>query len=126
MNASLNLLGRILLAVIFLVSGYGKIAGAAGTAAYFGQMGFPAPLVVAYLVGAFELLGGIAIVLGWQMRAVGIVFALFCVATALLAHTGDQIAFMKNLAMAGGFLVLAGSGATGLALDKPKRESRYA
>ncbi|MCB8837995.1 DoxX family protein [Aurantimonas sp. VKM B-3413] len=126
MNANLILAGRILLAVIFLVAGYGKLTDAAGTAGYFGQIGFPAPLLVAYLVGAFELLGGIAIVAGFQTRIVAIALAVFCVATGLLAHLGDQTALMKNIAMAGGFLVLAGSGAGAVAVDKPKRESRYA
>ena len=126
MNANLILAGRILLAVIFVVSGFGKLTAAAGTAAYFGQMGFPAPLVVAYLVGAFELLGGLAIVAGFQTRILAIAFAIFCVATGLLAHLGDQISLMKNIAMAGGFLVLAGAGAGAVAVDKPKRESRYA
>ena len=126
MNANLVLVGRVLLSVIFIVSGYGKIAGAVGTAAYFGQMGFPAPLVVAYLVGAFELLAGLAGLVGFQVRAVGIALAAFCIATALVAHLGDQISFMKNVAMAGGFLVLAGSGAGAMAIDRSRRESRYA
>ncbi|WP_102960735.1 DoxX family protein [Mangrovicella endophytica] len=126
MNANLLPIGRILLSIIFIVSGFGKLAGAAGFSGYLASLGFPAPLVMAYLVGLFELLGGVALVVGFQTRIVAIAFALFCVATGLLAHMGDATALMKNIAMAGGFLVLAASGPGAFAVDKPARESRYA
>lgn len=126
MNANLILVGRVLLSIIFIVAGFGKLTGAAGFAGYLGSLGFPAPLVMAYLTGAFELFGGLAILAGFQTRVVAIALAAFCVATALIAHLAEPNVLMKNIALAGGFLVLAGSGAGALAVDKAKRESRYA
>ena len=116
-NASASiLLGRILLSVIFLLSGFGKLTAISGTAGYFGSLGLPLPTVTAVIVGLIELLGGLAILVGFQTRIVGWVMAIFTVATALVAHTGwaDQsqmINFLKNLGIAGGFIVLASAGA---------------
>ena len=116
------LLGRILLAVIFLLSGFGKLTAISGTAAYFGALGLPVPTVTAVLVGLIELLGGIAILVGFQTRSVAWVLAIFTIATGLVAHTGwaDQmqmIQFLKNLAITGGFLLLASSGAGAYSID---------
>ena len=116
------LLGRILLAAIFLLSGFGKLTAIAGTAGYFGSLGLPLPTATAIIVGLIELLGGIAILVGFQTRIVGWVLAIFTVATGLVAHTGwaDQmqmIQFLKNLAIAGGFLLLASSGAGAYSID---------
>jgi len=116
------LLGRILLAVIFLLSGFGKLTAISGTAAYFGALGLPVPTVTAVLVGLIELLGGIAVLVGFQTRIVAWVLAIFTVATGLVAHTGwaDQmqmIQFLKNLAITGGFLLLASSGAGAYSID---------
>jgi len=116
------LLGRILLAVIFLLSGFGKLTAISGTAGYFGAMGLPVPTVTAIVVGLIELLGGIAILVGFQTRIAAWVLAIFTIATALVAHTGwaDQnqmIHFLKNVAITGGFLVLASSGPGAYSID---------
>lgn len=122
-NSSVTiLLGRILLAVIFLLSGFGKLTAISGTAAYFGSLGLPVPTVTAVVVGLIELLGGIAVLIGFQTRVTAWVLAIFTVATGLVAHTGwaDQmqmIQFLKNLAIAGGFLLLASSGAGAYSID---------
>jgi putative oxidoreductase len=122
-NASATiLLGRVLLAVIFLLSGFGKLTAIAGTAAYFGGLGLPLPTATAIVVGLIELLGGVAILVGFQTRIAAWVLAIFTVATALVAHTGwaDQmqmINFLKNLAIAGGFIALAASGAGAYSVD---------
>lgn len=121
-NSLAILLGRILLAVIFVLSGFNKLADIAGTAGYFGSMGLPVPTVTAVVVGLIELLGGLAIVVGFQTRIVSWVLAVFTIATALVAHTGwaDQnqmIHFLKNVAITGGFLVLASSGAGAYSID---------
>ena len=122
-NSSVTiLLGRILLAVIFLLSGFGKLTAISGTAAYFGGLGLPLPTVTAVVVGLIELLGGLAILVGFQTRAAAWVLAVFTVATGLVAHTGwaDQmqmIQFLKNLAITGGFLLLASSGAGAYSID---------
>ncbi|AEH89555.1 DoxX family protein [Mesorhizobium opportunistum] len=122
-NSSVTiLLGRILLAVIFLLSGFGKLAAISGTAGYFGALGLPLPTVTAVIVGLIELLGGLAILVGFQTRIAAWVLAIFTVATGLVAHTGwaDQmqmIQFLKNLAITGGFLLLASSGAGAYSID---------
>ncbi|MGX8008107.1 DoxX family protein [Mesorhizobium sp. ORM8.1] len=122
-NSSLTiLLGRVLLAVIFLLSGFGKLTAISGTAAYFGAMGLPAPTATAVIVGLIELLGGLAVLLGFQTRIAAWVLAVFTIATALVAHTGwaDQnqmIHFLKNVAITGGFLLLATSGAGAYSID---------
>ncbi|TRC88998.1 DoxX family protein [Mesorhizobium sp. WSM4310] len=122
-NSSVTiLLGRILLAIIFLLSGFGKLTAISGTAAYFGGLGLPVPTVTAVVVGLIELLGGLAILVGFQTRVAAWVLAIFTVATGLVAHTGwaDQmqmIQFLKNLAITGGFLLLASSGAGAYSID---------
>ncbi|UDL91366.1 DoxX family protein [Mesorhizobium sp. PAMC28654] len=122
-NSSVTiLLGRILLSVIFLLSGFGKLTAISGTAAYFGGLGLPIPTVTAVVVGLIELLGGLAVLAGFQTRSAAWVLAVFTVATGLVAHTGwaDQmqmIQFLKNLGIAGGFLLLASSGAGAYSID---------
>ena len=121
MNKFLNLAGRILLAVIFLKAGADKMSNPAGTMQYMEAMGVPGFLVWPTI--ALELLGGVAIVIGYQTRLVAFALAAFCVATALLFHHhfGDQMQltlFLKDLALAGGFLLLASSGATGFTVDR--------
>jgi putative oxidoreductase len=81
-----------------------------------GQMGLPAPLVLTYLMGLSEIIGGIALVLGIQTRLVGILLAAWCVLTGLVVHLGAPIDFMKNLALAGGLIVLAAASPGSLAL----------
>ncbi len=123
MNQFLNLVGRILLAVIFLKSGVGKLSNPAGTMQYMEAMGVPGLLF--WPTVALEVLGGAAIVIGYQTRLVAFALAVFCVAAAFLFHHhfGDQTQmtqFLKNLSMAGGFLVLASTGATGFAVDRTR------
>ncbi len=115
-----DLLGRILLSVIFIVAGLGKITGYAGTQGYMEVMGVPGALLP--LVIAVELLGAVAIILGYQTRIAALLLAGFSVLSAILFHANfaDQtqsIMFMKNLAMAGGFLLLVARGAGGWSLD---------
>ena len=119
MNANLLLLlGRILLGADFVYAGYGKLMGAAGMTGFFGSLGLPDSIVFVYLVGAFELLAGLAVIVGFQVRIAGILLALFCIATGFLAHAGDFTIFMKNITMAGGFLALAGAGAGAYAVER--------
>jgi len=117
-NNTLLLVGRILLALIFIVSGYGKLAGGpANFAGYLTQMGFPAALLFAWATTALELLGGLAILIGLATRPVAAALALFCIATALVAHLGDSTALLKNLGLAGGYLLLAATGAGAISVD---------
>ena len=121
-SSSLVLVGRILLSIIFILAGFGKFTGLAGTAGYFGSMGLPMPMVTAVVVALVELVGGLAILLGFFTRPASYLLAAFCLATAFVAHFdfSDQmqmINFQKNLAMAGGFLVLAAFGPGALSVD---------
>ena len=124
MDRYLHLLGRILLALIFLMSAFGKISNPAGTMKYMEAMGVPGMLLWPTI--AVELLGGLAIVVGYKTRYVALALAGFCVVSALLFHRnfGDQmqmVNFLKNLGLAGGFLLLASSGATAFAMDGTRR-----
>ncbi|MER9918149.1 MULTISPECIES: DoxX family protein [unclassified Mesorhizobium] len=116
------LLGRILLAATFLLSGFGKLTAISGTAGYFGAMGLPVPTITAIVVGLIELLGGLAVLVGFQTRIAAWVLAVFTIASAFVAHTGwaDQnqmIHFLKNVAITGGFLLLASSGPGAYSID---------
>jgi putative oxidoreductase len=118
-SAPLDLAGRILLSLIFITAGWGKIGGYEGTAGYMESMGVPGMLLP--LVIALELGGGIAILLGVLTRLTALALAGFCVLSGVIFHGGDdpmqQILLMKNLAMAGGFLVLAARGAGAFSID---------
>ncbi|MGB1580263.1 MAG: DoxX family protein [Nevskiales bacterium] len=112
--------GRILLAAIFILAGFGKITGYEGTAAYMASQGVSTQLLP--LVILLEIGGGLAIVLGLFTRLMALALAGFSIASALLFHfnLADQmqfILFFKNLAMAGGFLLLAVHGAGAWSLD---------
>ncbi len=115
-----DLAGRILISLIFLLAGLQKIGGYEGTQAYMAAMGVPGGLLP--LVIALEVGGAIAIILGWRTRIVAFLLAGFSIVSALIFHRalGDQmqfIMFMKNLAMAGGFLFLVARGAGEWSLD---------
>lgn len=121
-NSAIVLIGRILLAIIFIMAGLSKFGDAAGNAAYFGSVGLPMPGILVWLVAIFEVVAGIAILVGFMTRPAAYLLALFCIASAVVAHAnfGDQIQmilFMKNLAIAGGFLVLGASGPGSISVD---------
>ena len=115
------LIGRLLMAQIFLIAGLGKIGNYAGTQAYMDAMGVPGMLLP--LVILLEVGGGLALLLGWQTRWAVWALAGFSVIAAAIFHSnfGDQmqmIMFMKNLAIAGGLLVLSVHGAGAYSLDR--------
>jgi len=114
--------GRLLLVAIFLLSGSGKLADPSGTIAFIGSTGAPLPAVGYALSVAIELGVSTMFLLGYKTRSAAAALALFCVATALLFHNklGDQNQmnnFMKNFAMAGGFLQVVALGAGAFTLD---------
>ena len=116
----LILIGRVLLSIMFIREGWEKIFGYAATQEYMQAAGVPGALLP--LVILTELGGGLCILLGLLTRWVAIALAGFCVLAALFFHYHpddmmQMINFMKNLTIAGGFLVLAGSGPGALALD---------
>jgi putative oxidoreductase len=112
------LLSRVLMAAIFIQSGFGKATNPSHTMAMMASHNLPLP-GLAYAVSVLvELGGGLAFLVGWNGRAAALVLSIWCVATAFVAHyhpgdTNNMIHFMKNLCMAGGFLqvVVYGSGA---------------
>ena len=112
--------GRVFIALIFVVAGWGKIGGYAGTQAYMESVGVPG--IMLPLVIALELGGGLLIIAGFQTRIVAFLLSGFCLVSAALFHANfaDQmqsILFMKNVAMAGGFLFLVVHGAGAFSLD---------
>jgi len=120
MNNLTVLLGRIGLALIFILSGWSKIAGYDGTQQYMEAMGVSGVLLP--LVIVVELGGGLAILGGLATRWAALGLAGFTLLAAVLFHAnlGDQnqfISFMKNVAIAGGFLILATQGAGSFSLD---------
>ena len=114
------LIARILLGALFLVAGLGKLGDVSGFAAFMASGGVPA--VLAWPVVLFEILAGIAIIVGFQTRLVALALAVFCVLTALMYHfvPSDQLQMtmmFKNLGLAGGYLLLASFGPGRYALD---------
>ena len=114
------LLGRLFLAMIFIQSGLSKMSDYAATQSYMDAMGVSSALLP--LVIALEVVGGIAIVIGFKARLVALAMAGFSLLSALLFHTNfsDQtqtIMLMKNIAIAGGFLMIVAHGAGAYALD---------
>lgn len=118
-----DLSGRVLLAVLFLVAGFGKLGAYAGTQAYMASKGVPGALLP--LVIALELGGGALIVAGLWTRAAALALAAFTLLAAAIFHANfadqiQQIMFLKNVAIAGGFLLLATHGAGAWSLDARK------
>ncbi len=114
-----DLAGRILIAAIFITAGWSKIGGYAGTQGYMESVGVPGALLP--LVILLELGGGLAIVAGLLTRVTALALAGFSIISAVLFHGGadqmQQIMFMKNFAMAGGFLFLVANGAGRISVD---------
>jgi putative oxidoreductase len=115
-----DMLGRILISLIFLVSGVNKLTSYADTLSYMQSAGVPGFLLP--VVIAVEILGALAIIVGWHLRWAALALAGFSLLTALLFHLDfsnqmQTIMFLKNLAIAGGFLVLFANGAGELGLD---------
>lgn len=120
-----ELAARSFLSVLFLLSGFGKISAYAGTAAYMASLGVPSALLP--VVIATEILGALAIILGWQTRIAAFLLAGYSLLTALIFHSNfaDQvqmIMFLKNVSIAGGFLLLVANGAGALSLDRRARQ----
>ena len=112
--------GRLFLAMMFLMAGLSKIGNYAGTQGYMDAMGVPGALLP--LVIALEALGGLAIILGWQTKIASLALAGFCVVSAVMFHNdfsnqAEMSSFMKNVTIAGGFLLLIAHGPGAYALD---------
>ncbi len=115
-----SLVGRVMIALIFVLAGLSKISAIEVTQGYMEAMGLPGILI--YPTILFEVAAGLAIIAGFQTRSVALALAGFSLLSAFIFHNqlGDQmqfILFMKNVAMAGGFLFLARYGAGELSID---------
>ncbi|PDQ19315.1 hypothetical protein CN311_20220 [Mesorhizobium sanjuanii] len=124
----LLLVSRLLLAALFFPSGFHALADIAGTSGYFAGLGLPLPTLVAWATGLFELIAGLAILVGFKTPIVALLLAAFCVAAGFIGHYGQgggdpTLTFlhsqmlMKDIAIAGGFLALAVVGAGAYSLD---------
>lgn len=124
------LAGRILLALIFIIAGFGKFTGIEGTAGYIASKGLPLPHLLAIGAAILEVGGGILLIVGWKTRWAAAALLLFTAATALIFHTfwsvpPEQVAnqmnhFLKNVAMMGGLLYIMTFGSGPLGADEKK------
>ncbi|MCV0441404.1 MAG: DoxX family protein [Hydrogenophaga sp.] len=134
MNALQNplaLIGRILLAILFVPAGYGKIAGFTGTVGYATAMGLPLPTVGVAIALVIELVGGLALLVGFGTRIAALALALFTLVASFYFHAYwavpaeqqmmQQLMFFKNIAITGGLLAFAAFGAGALSLDARRK-----
>lgn len=127
----LTLVGRLLLAALFLPAGISKIGGFAGTAGYIASKGLPLPEVGAAIAVAVEILGGLALILGFGTRLAALALALFTLVATFIFHNYwgvpadqafvQQLMFNKNIAVVGGLLILAAHGAGAWSLDAKRQ-----
>ena len=125
-NKFLDLIGRILLSLMFLLAGVNKVGQYEATQGYMEAMGVPGVLLP--LVILLEIAGAIALIVGWQTRWAALALAVFTVLAAALFHANfeDQmqmILFMKNLAVAGGLLLVFVNGPGQISLDEKLKNS---
>jgi putative oxidoreductase len=123
--------GRLLMCLLFVLGGWGKLLGAAATQALFAKLNLPMPEAAWLIAVVVELGGGLLILFGLFTRPVALILAVWCVVTALIAHTnfadrGQEINFFKNMAMAGGFLYVTAFGAGRWSLDGWRSSRRIA
>jgi putative oxidoreductase len=119
--------GRILIAIIFIFAGFGKVTGLEGTAGYIASKGLPAAYLLAVGAAIVELGGGILLAVGFKTRIVAAIIALFTLAAALIFHNfwgapaaeaqNQMIHFLKNISMIGGLLYVVVYGSGPLSVD---------
>ena len=124
---TLNLIGRLALAALFLPAGIGKLTGFEGTVGYIASVGLPFATLGAIIAAVVEIGGGVALILGYRVRIAALALAVFTLAASVIFHAYwavppeqafmQQLLFNKNIAVTGGLLVLAAHGAGAFALD---------
>lgn len=127
----LALAARILLALMFVLAGFSKLTGFEGTVGYIASKGLPLPQVGAVIALLVEIVGGIALIVGWNARWAAAALAVFTLAATVIFHNfwavpADQamvqnLMFMKNISVIGGLLAIAAFGAGALSLDAKRR-----
>jgi len=128
---SFTLIGRLLMAALFLPAGIGKISGFSGTAGYIASMGLPLPELGAAIAVIVEIAGGIALILGLGTRHAALALAIFTVAATFIFHNYwampadkqmvQQLMFFKNIAVTGGLLFLAAWGPGAWSIDARRK-----
>ena len=123
MNTIASLIGRVMMSAIFVEGGINKALAPDATMAMFAKLSLPNPPLAYAVTLAIEILGGVAVLVGWKTRWAAVVLAIWCIATAMVAHfhpgdKGQMIHFMKNVCMAGGSLQLYVLGAGRFSLDR--------
>ena len=121
MTNILDLIGRVFISLIFLLSGFSKISNYEGTADWMESLGVPGIFLMPAIV--LEIIAPIFIIIGYKVKISATLLSLFCIATAFIFHNDfsnqmEFISFMKNIGLAGGFLFLAVNGAKDFSLDK--------
>ncbi len=120
-----DLIGRILISLIFLLSGFHKITNYEGTILWMEGFGLSDFLLIPAII--LEVVAPVLIIVGYHVRVSAAFLSIFCIGTAIIFHNDFSnqiqfIAFMKNFALAGGFLFLVVNGARDLSLDKKLRK----
>ena len=125
---TLALIGRVLIALMFVPAGFGKLTGFAGVVGYIGSVGLPLPQLGAVIAIVVELGVGLMFLVGYKTRIAAIVLAVFTVAASIFFHNYwgmpadkafvNQLMFFKNIAVAGGLLAYAAFGAGRFSIDK--------
>jgi len=125
--APVVVIARVLLALMFVLAGFSKFAGLEGTAGYIGSKGLPAPYLLAIVTAFVEVVGGLALIVGFQARIAALALAVFTLLASVIFHNFwampadqafvNQLMFMKNLAVAGGLLFVFSLGAGPASLD---------
>lgn len=126
-----SLIGRVLLALMFLGAGISKFSSLGGTAGYIGSAGLPMPMLLAIATAALEVVAAVMLIVGWQARWAALALAAFTLLASVLFHNywampaeqqfTQQLMFMKNLAVSGGLLMVFALGAGALSLDQRRK-----
>ena len=116
-----DLIGRIFISLVFLLSGFNKIGNYEGTIGWMESLGMPGVFLIPAI--ALEIIAPISIIIGYKVKISATLLSLFCITTAIIFHNDFSnqmqfISFMKNIGLAGGFLFLAINGAKDFSLDK--------
>ncbi|MBU3623602.1 DoxX family protein [Polynucleobacter sp. AP-Latsch-80-C2] len=132
-QSTLNLIGRIAIAALFLPAGIQKLMEIEGTTGYFRSLGLPAFTLLVWVVIAIEIFGSVALILGYKTRFVAVGLAIFTLGASIVGHPFwaapqdavfiAQLLFVKNIAILGGLLVLASSGSGAFSLDARNSKS---
>jgi putative oxidoreductase len=125
MTNILDLIGRIFISLVFLLSGFNKIGNYEGTIGWMESFSMPGIFLIPAII--LEVGAPILIIIGYKVKISAALLSLFCIATAVIFHNDFSnqmqfVSFMKNIALAGGFLFLVVNGAKDFSLDKKFRQ----